>query len=403
MESPGEYLRRERELRGVPIGKIYEATRVPMKYLAALEADEYDTMPHPTFIKGYIKTYCKALGLDETDAVLRFEVFLREKNEKEHPEEYRRANQKKKREASSIQVHVPKGFKNNAAYAVGAAIVAVIVILYVAFGGKKEEPALSPEPVATEAPAQAPMDATVAAQAPVTQPSTAAAPQPAVVAQPVTTTAPQQAKREAIVTTAPIQPVKAPEQPVQPVAPQKAPDSALQQLKAQAREALKPTVPQTAQAAPVQAIQPVPAVQPIAENHTLSVTATDVAWVKIRIDSGEPFEVYLRPGESVSWKAKEMFSLIVGNAGGVDLSYDGRKMPPLGKAGEVVSLKLPKSGSIQVNNQGVRPKPVKPAETAQPQKPVDAASPATGPEAKPQNEEKKEAAPASAPVAPENQ
>ncbi|MBI2413021.1 MAG: helix-turn-helix domain-containing protein [Deltaproteobacteria bacterium] len=377
MESPGEYLRRERELRGVSIGKIYEATRVPMKYLAALEADEYDTMPHPTFIKGYIKTYCKALGLDETDAVLRFEVFLREKNEKEHPEEYKRASLKKKREASSIPVHVPKGLKNNAAYAVGAAIVAVIVILYVAFGGKKEEPAPAPGPVATEAQVQAPADVTATAQTPVA-------------AQPVTTAVPQPQK-EAVVTTAPVQPV---------ASPQKAPEAALQQLKAQAKEVLKPAPPP--QATAQQAVQPpaqaLPLVQPVEDSHTLSVTATDVAWVKIRIDSGEPFEVYLRPGESVSWKAKELFSLIVGNAGGVNLFHDGKKMPPLGKAGEVVSFKVPKGGSVQIN-QGPRPKPVKPVETVQPQKPVDVAAP----EAKPQTEDKKEAAPASAPVAPENQ
>ncbi|MBI5454297.1 MAG: helix-turn-helix domain-containing protein [Deltaproteobacteria bacterium] len=378
MESPGEYLRRERELRGVPIGKIYEATRVPMKYLVALEADEYDAMPHPTFIKGYIKTYCKALGLDETDAVLRFEVFLREKNEKEHPEEYRRANQKKKREASSIQVQVPKGLKNNAAYAIGAAVVAVIIILYVAFGGKKAEEPAPAEPQATETPVQAPMDTTIAVQ-------------PPALTLPAAPVAPSQREREAVAPTA---------------AQQKAPDTAVQQLKAQAKEALKPVPPAETMAQqavpvhpPVQAAQPAPAVQPVEESHTLSVTAIDVAWIKIRIDSGEPFEVYLRPGESVSWKAKELFSLIVGNAGGVALSYDGRKMPPLGKAGEVVSFKVPKGGSVQVNQGAPRPKPVKPVETVQPSRPETTAPIAPAPEAKPQTEDKKEAAPST----PQNQ
>lgn len=376
MESPGEYLRRERELRGVPIGKIYEATRVPMKYLVALEADEYDAMPHPTFIKGYIKTYCKALGLDETDAVLRFEVFLREKNEKEHPEEYRRANQKKKREASSIQVQVLKGLKNNAAYAIGAAVVAFIIILYVAFGGKKAEEPAPAEPQATETPVQAPMDTTIAVQ-------------PSALTLPAAPVAPPQPQREALVTTQPVQPVQA------PAAQPKGPDSAIQQLKAQAKEALKlvphpQTAPQQALQPPAQAAQ---AVQPVEESHTLSVAATDVAWIKIRIDSGEPFEVYLRPGESVSWKAKELFSLIVGNAGGVSLSYDGRKMPVLGKAGEVVSFKVQKGGAIQVNQGAPRPKPVKPVETE------TTAPPPPPPEAKPQTEDKKEAAPST----PQNQ
>lgn len=387
MESPGEYLRRERELRGVSLGKIYDATRVPMKYLVALEADEYDTMPHPTFIKGYIKTYCKALGLDETDAVLRFEVFLREKNEKEHPEEYRRANQKKKREASSIPVQVPKGLKNNAAYAVGAAVVAVIIIVYVAFGGKKaEESAPAVEPQATETLVQAPADAAIEAQ-------------PPALTLPAATVAPPQPQKEAAATIQQVQQTPA-------AVRQNAPDTAVQQLKAQAKEIFRPAPPaeKTAQLAapaqpPAQAVQPAPAAQPAEESHTLSVTATDVAWVKIRIDSGEPFEVYLMPGESVSWKAKELFSLIVGNAGGVALSYDGRKMPVLGKAGEVVSFKVQKGGAIQVNQGAPRPKPVKPVESVQPSRPETTAPP---PDAKPQAEDKEET-PEAAPSMPQNQ
>ena len=365
MESPGEYLRRERELRGVTIGKIYEATRVPIKYLEALEADEYDSMPHPTFVKGYIKTYCKALGLDETDAVLRFEVFLREKNEKEHPEEYRRKNLRKKTKTAAIPVHVPEGLKKNAAYAAGAAIVAVIIILYIAFGGKQAEVPPTTEPQATETLAPAPVDTTIAAQP------------TALTEVPATAVVPPQAQREAAVATLPA------EQPAQ-VQP-KAPERAVQQLKAEAKEALKPLPPaQTAVKQAVPAEPPVLAVQPVEESHTLSVIATDVAWVKIRIDSGEPFEVYLRPGESVSWKAKELFSLIVGNAGGVALSHDGKKMPPLGKAGEVVSFKVPKDGSIQINQGLPRPRPVSPAETVQPRTPAEHTAPAApATEAKP--------------------
>ncbi|MBI4949347.1 MAG: DUF4115 domain-containing protein [Deltaproteobacteria bacterium] len=357
MESPGEYLRRERELRGVSIGKIYEATRVPIKYLEALEADEYDSMPHPTFVKGYIKTYCKALGLDETDAVLRFEVFLREKNEKEHPEEYRRGNLRKKTKTAAVPVQVPEGLKKNAAYAVGAAIVVVIIILYIAFGGKKAPEPPTAGPQATEPLVQAPMDTTIAVQ------PTAPAQAPAI------TVAPLQNQREAVATTRPAEQAL-----VQP----KAPERALQQLKTEAKEALKPLPPPqtTAQQALQPPAQAAPALQPVEESHTLSVTATDVAWVKIRIDSAEPFEVYLRPGESVSWKAKELFSLIVGNAGGVTLFHDGRKMPPLGKAGEVVSFKVPKDGSIQINQGLPRPRPVSPAETVEPRTPAENSAPA---------------------------
>src|SRR3972149_10588943 len=76
MESPGEHLKREREHRGVSLQKICESTRVPMKYLEAIEADRVEGLPQPAFVKGYIRNYCKVLGLDENDAVLRYEVWL---------------------------------------------------------------------------------------------------------------------------------------------------------------------------------------------------------------------------------------------------------------------------------------------------------------------------------------
>ena len=54
----------------------------------------------------------------------------------------------------------------------------------------------------------------------------------------------------------------------------------------------------------------------------------------------------IKEGESVSWKASSVFSLIVGNAGGVSLVYDGRALPPLGKSGEVVSFKIPEEKTV---------------------------------------------------------
>jgi cytoskeletal protein RodZ len=82
MESPGEYLKRERELRGVSLKAVSEAIRVSLGLLEALERDDYDILPHPTYVKGFIKAYCNCLGLDGNDAVLRYEVYLSESPEK---------------------------------------------------------------------------------------------------------------------------------------------------------------------------------------------------------------------------------------------------------------------------------------------------------------------------------
>ena len=78
MESPGEFLKRERDLRGVELRQIAEASRVPLDQLEALENDDYDGLPHLVYVRGYIKSYCKCLGLDEADAVLRYEIYAKE-------------------------------------------------------------------------------------------------------------------------------------------------------------------------------------------------------------------------------------------------------------------------------------------------------------------------------------
>lgn len=76
MEKPGNYLKRQREIRGIALEDISTVTRVPMKYLAALEGDAHENLPHPTFVKGFIRLYCKHVGIDSNDAVLHYEEYL---------------------------------------------------------------------------------------------------------------------------------------------------------------------------------------------------------------------------------------------------------------------------------------------------------------------------------------
>jgi len=78
MEKPGQYLKKERELRGVSIEKVSQDTRLPLEILERLEADDFPNLPHKTFVRGYIKSYCKELGLDATEALLRHEQLFRD-------------------------------------------------------------------------------------------------------------------------------------------------------------------------------------------------------------------------------------------------------------------------------------------------------------------------------------
>jgi len=64
MASFGEELRRERELRGVPLREIAEATKVNLRFLQALERNEFDTIPGGLFIRGFIRAYATHIGAD---------------------------------------------------------------------------------------------------------------------------------------------------------------------------------------------------------------------------------------------------------------------------------------------------------------------------------------------------
>ncbi len=76
--------------------------------------------------------------------------------------------------------------------------------------------------------------------------------------------------------------------------------------------------------------------------HQLHIEALEKTWLRVVIDKDLPQEVLLQPNEQVRWEAKKNFTLTVGNAGGVELTFDGTRLPPLGRSGEVVrQLRLP--------------------------------------------------------------
>ena len=62
----GEALRAEREKAGIDIPTLSAELRIPKSYLHALEAEDYDELPGTTYGFGYIKSYCKFLGIEDT-------------------------------------------------------------------------------------------------------------------------------------------------------------------------------------------------------------------------------------------------------------------------------------------------------------------------------------------------
>jgi len=69
VENFGVYLKHERELRGVALKEIAESTRIHIRFLEALENNDFDELPGEVFVKGYIRSYAKVIGFDSEEMV----------------------------------------------------------------------------------------------------------------------------------------------------------------------------------------------------------------------------------------------------------------------------------------------------------------------------------------------
>src|SRR3546814_3403559 len=68
----GDGLRMAREHGGRSFAELSSITRVPIRYLTALEQNDFSILPSRVFSIGYVRAYAAALGLDEQLAVERF-------------------------------------------------------------------------------------------------------------------------------------------------------------------------------------------------------------------------------------------------------------------------------------------------------------------------------------------
>lgn len=72
LASFGEELRREREIRGISLKEIADATKISKRFLEAIERNDHKTLPAPVFTRGFVREYARYLGLNAEDMVNRY-------------------------------------------------------------------------------------------------------------------------------------------------------------------------------------------------------------------------------------------------------------------------------------------------------------------------------------------
>jgi len=72
MGELGSLLTRAREARGLTLEDAERDTRISRRYLAALEAEQFEIIPAPVYARGFLRSYSQYLGLDPQEMLAMF-------------------------------------------------------------------------------------------------------------------------------------------------------------------------------------------------------------------------------------------------------------------------------------------------------------------------------------------
>lgn len=375
----GQSLKTARELTGKGIEEVAQQLRIRTPFLQALEDGRHKDLPGGTYAVGFLRTYAEFLGLDGEEMVRRFRAEA--------------AGELNARSELVFPSPVSEGRIPG-----GAVLFLGLLLAGVAYGGwyflssrttevaemvpplpdrlasalnrpatvtgdaakpeeaakpdeikKTDEPA-APSPVGKDTEVVPPPEEeeakapTATPSAPATPATTPPAAPPAVAATPANTPKADAGKLEA----GKVEQAK-PGQPAPAVQPAPAPASvpapaAPQQQQQQQQAAATPATPATTTPTPVPApaapAVTVPDGKVIGQEHSDSrvqlKAVSDDCWVQVReLDGQLLLSRLLRRGDSYMVPNRPGLTLMVGNAGALEVTVDGKKAAPLGNSGQV--------------------------------------------------------------------
>jgi len=281
--SVGKYLQQERERKGLSLEAVSQATRISSRSLEAIESDDFISLPAPIFIRGFLKTYASFIGLEPYKVIALYET-----------------------QTGIIGLPAPKGLQPEKRIPRRIWLLAIPILIVLIGGGVYwlASPRKAPPPPSMAPPPPSPAPVLETAKTPLPPP----APPPV---------------KEA------------------PMAPEKMPKA---QPEKKTETPVAPGPPKT--------LTPPPALPPAASvgapgeekkerRHILRVQAKEQTWVRVQADDQPEFEVLLEPQEKAVWTARGQLKITLGNAAGLDMAFNGKRVGPFGGKGQVVHLQFP--------------------------------------------------------------
>ena len=353
-ESPhsnfGEWLKDQRAQKNISLEEIAAVTKVHISQLKALESNEFAKLPAPAFVRGFLTSYARHLDIDENILLEHYKTALadagRPVREDSMPKLARVATpshqskvkivenplQKKAAARQALQEQGPSPFTmRNIAIAMGVIFILGTMATLLVIGKKKRQNAkiaAAEKLKAEELTANTPV-----APAPIAPPEEAAAP---VVTKGADTVA------KAADTT----PAKASDTPA----------------KASSKTTETLAVAKTSAA--------------VVNNYKLEVKAIEQNWINVRIDDQVSRGMSLSSGSIQSFEAQRRISLVVSNAGGIEIRWNGVWYGAPGFRGDVKSIQLPDQLSL-LTQKSDAVKAAKPKSKKAAVIPADPAAPAT--------------------------
>lgn len=158
--NAGEQLREARELKGLTVEDVAARLRIPARYVRALEQGDLGVLPEPTFVRGYVKSYARELGLDSDALVAELAPAVEVKAPR--PLLAVDGGTSGRKGGAARSPNFRGGSSRRRPWLVVAAVVVALLVLTVVFVALRD-PATSSSPVSVEVPVAPPMPAGEAA------------------------------------------------------------------------------------------------------------------------------------------------------------------------------------------------------------------------------------------------
>jgi len=311
----GDRLRREREMRGVTLDEIAESTKISRRSLEALEEENFDLLPGGIFNKGFVRAYARYLGIDEEQAVADYVAASQEQPpaEDKFPLDVHEDNRDRQPPLNPKRSSMP--------------IVLAVIALALGVGGwtywvkhkpqadhgrgDLNTPAAGTSSVPSSIPSQPP------AISPAAAPATSPSDQKALDSNPGKGAATASSATEQNLSSG--------------GTPSKQNSSSNTAKDKSSTENSAKSTQSSAEGKPF----------------TVSIKAKEDSWVSIQADGRTVVEGTFKAGKQQPFVASKELVLKIGNAGGVEVSYNGKPVGPVGEQGQARTLTFNASGREQ--------------------------------------------------------